>query len=150
AVCCRNRPASAPVLGPPGRRIPFFGPSRVHVGADEGGVEDELVQVRFAAQGSGDASPDSRLRPAAEAPERAVPGPEPLGQMAPGCSRLRHPQDSVDEEPILGATTARRQQALDQCPLVIGNRMATHHGGPPWQTRRSVLYQNHLPYVHTT
>src|SRR4029078_1226949 len=102
------------------------------------------------ARGRGDANPAPRLRPAAEAPERGVPGPEPLGQIAPGCSRLGHPQDSVDEEPILRAATARRQQALDQCPLVIGKRMPTPHGGPPWQTRRSVLYQNHLPYVHTT
>ena len=103
---------------------PFLGAGRMLMGAHNGGIEKQLLQVGVAAQALGHALPDTVLTPAGEAHIRPVPMPEFLGQVAPWAAGTHDPQDGLDEAPIVPCSAARiahlaRQQLFNPLPLVI-------------------------------
>src|SRR6516162_5114400 len=128
----RLRP-SACSAGPPSHRL-FFGAGGVGVGADDGGVEDEPLQVGVL-QGLEDPLPGALLGPAVEAPPHGVPVAEALGEVAPGGAGLGDPQDGVEEEPVVpggpaGLAGPPGQPVLDPLPVGVRDRMAVRHDRP--------------------
>src|SRR5262245_48403960 len=112
----------------------FFGAGGVGVGADDGGVEDEPLQI-LVLEGAEELAPDALARPAAEAPEDGVPVAEALWQVAPGGAGLGDPQDGVDEQAVvLGGDTRLScpsgQQVFDALPVLVSYRVPVRHGSP--------------------
>src|SRR5262245_64915338 len=99
----------------------FFSPGGVRVGADDGRVEDEPLQVGVL-EGLEDPLPGALPRPAVEAPPHGVPLAEAFGQITPGRARLGDPQDGVEDQAIVlggpaGLAGASGQQVLDPFPI---------------------------------
>jgi hypothetical protein len=68
----------------PDRQTPFFGAGSMLMGADDGAVDDQVLEVGIVRHGLEDTLPDSLLvAPAAEAAEHAVPIAKDLRQIAP-------------------------------------------------------------------
>src|SRR5262249_6580366 len=131
----KNRHANGPTLVGSGRcRHPFFCASGMLVGADDAAVQEQPFQVRVL-QILEDPLPNSFVGPAIEAFPHRVPIAEPLGKITPRGAGLRDPKDRVHEQSIVRRSHARiaflaGQKILDAFPLVVGDRVATKHGGP--------------------
>ena len=76
------------------------------VGAHDGGVDDQVFEVRAFHQRIEDAFPNALLGPAAEALENAVPMAKRWWQITPRRTRTRDPQHSVDKQTIVLAMPA--------------------------------------------
>src|SRR5262249_11546808 len=130
---CRSRPGCVPTPARPGlpcRRF-FFDAGGAGVGADDGGVKDEPLQVVVLQRGK-DLLPDALLGPAIEAPPLAVPLAQTLGQVTPGGAGLGDPQDGVEELAVVTGDLAMlagptRQQVLDTFPVGVRDRVAVAH-----------------------
>src|SRR3974377_2243056 len=72
----------------------------------DGGVEEQVFEVRVDAQSGEKTLPNAFLAPPAETPEDAVPFAELFGQVPPGCARPHQPQHSIDEQTIVFAVAA--------------------------------------------
>ena len=101
---------------------------------DGGRVEDQQVEVGVA-EGSQDRVPSPGLGPAVEAAPGAVPGPEPLREVAPGDAGAGDVQHGVDKEPVVPGGAAMLpgpagQEVLDPVPDGVGDRVAGSHGWP--------------------
>ena len=71
------------------------------MGAHDGGVDNQVFKVRIFDQRIENAFSHAVLGPAAEALENAVPVAEHGRQIAPGRTRTRDPQHSVDKQTIV-------------------------------------------------
>ena len=94
------------------------------VGAHDGGVDDQVFEVRAFHQRIEDAFPNALLGPAAEALENAVPMAKRWWQITPRRTRTRDPQHSVDKQTIVLAMPAlvaffTRNKMLDPQPLSV-------------------------------
>jgi hypothetical protein len=112
----------------------FLGASRMPMNTHDRTVDKDLLDVGIAGQGVEDALPDATLPPACEPLVDAVPGPERLGQIAPRRSRAGHPQDRLDEQPIVrrrasAVSGLARQQVCDTLPLIV-TPIQTRHTSP--------------------
>src|SRR5215213_3078647 len=87
---------------------PPFGPGGVLVGAHDGAVEDQVLEVRVVRQGREDAVPHALGGPPAEPPEGAVPAAEDLRQVAPRRPGPHDPQHALDEHAVVAAGRAGR------------------------------------------
>jgi hypothetical protein len=104
----------------------------------DGGVEDQVFEVRVDAQRGEKTLPNAFLSPPAETPEDAVPFAELFGQVAPGCAGTNQPQHSVDEQTIVFAVAASVtgfawNKRLDVLPLPV--RQFSPNQDPPPQSR---------------
>jgi hypothetical protein len=106
------------------RCAPPFCAGCMLVSPHDGGVQQQVLQVRFSAQNFEDPLPNTSFAPAIASPEDRVPVTESLRQITPGGSCLRDPQHSVYRQSIILARSARiarlaRQVRLDPPPLFI-------------------------------
>src|ERR1700740_1276720 len=62
----------------PDLQTPFFGPGGVLMRPDDGGIDDQIFEVRIIGHRLEDPPPDALDAPSTEAPEHAVPIPERL------------------------------------------------------------------------
>src|SRR5438270_7792565 len=90
----------------------------------DGGVDDQVFEVRIFNQRIEKTLPNALLCPSAEALEYAVPGAELTGQIAPRCSGANQPKHSVHEQTIVLAvppfvTFLTRNERLDTPPLPV-------------------------------
>src|ERR1700721_4418960 len=76
------------------------------VGAHDGGVDDQVFEVRAFHQRIEDACPNALRGPAAESLENAVPMAKRWWQITPRRTRTRDPQHSVDKQTIVLAMPA--------------------------------------------
>ncbi len=95
------------------------------MGADDGGVDDEVFIVRTFTQLIENTLPNAVLRPSAETLEHAVPITKLAGQIAPRCSRAGDPENAIDEAAVILAapplvTIFARTKRLYAPPLRIG------------------------------
>jgi hypothetical protein len=72
----------------------------------DGGVEDQVFEVRVYAQRGEKTLPNAFLSPPAETPEDAVPFAELFGQVTPGRTCPHQPQHSIDKQTIVFAVAA--------------------------------------------
>jgi len=98
------------------------------VGADDGGVEDQPLQVRVL-QGLKHDLPGALLGPAVEALPDRVPAAEALRQVAPGGAGLGDPQDRVEEQAVVfglpaALSRATGQKILNAVPIGVRDGMA--------------------------
>lgn len=68
---------------------PFFRPGSVLMGSDDGGIDDQVFEVRIIGHCLKDAAPDAFGTPSTEATEYAVPVPERLWKITPGSPYAR-------------------------------------------------------------
>jgi hypothetical protein len=81
---------------------------------------------------------DAHLDPAIVAPLHRAVVAKPLRQVTPAPTRTRHPQQGIEELPVVGARAAlalasTRQKNLDPIPLVIPQLVAIHADLPKGQ-----------------
>ena len=101
------------------------------VGTNDGRVDEQMLQIGFAAQSRRKPFPDTLLAPAREANEGPVPMPQFLREIAPRTARAHDPQHRFDETPIvLGRnTTVGRlagQELFNALPLVVAQHLPIH------------------------
>jgi len=94
------------------------------VGADQSGVEHDVVVVGIVDQTLENLLPDARVRPAAEALMDGFVLAVALGKIVPVCSGAQHPENSVHKQPIVSARAPRiallaRKQIFNPPPLRI-------------------------------
>lgn len=77
-------------------RPPFFGPRRVLVDTNHGGIDDQILKVRIIGHRLEYPPPYALRIPAAEAPEHAVPVSEHFGKIAPGRACPHYPENRFD------------------------------------------------------
>jgi hypothetical protein len=114
------------------------------VGADDGRVEQEDVQVRVA-EGGQDRVPAALPGPAVEPPPLAVGTAEPLGEVGPRGAGAGDPEDGVEEPAVVfgdPAVLARlaRQEVLDAVPVGVRDGIAVAHGRPSVAFGESAAY----------
>src|SRR5690349_13551244 len=76
------------------------------VGANDGGIDDQVLEIRIVGHGLEDAPPNTLLAPPAEAPEHAVPVAEHLRQITPGRARSNDPKHALDKHPVVATGRA--------------------------------------------
>src|SRR6516162_8123743 len=108
----------------PHLRSPLFCTGRMLMRPHDGGVDDQVFEVRIFNQRIEKTLPNALLCPSAEALEHAVPVAKLLGQIAPWCSRANQPKHSVHEQSIILAvppsvTFLTRNKRLDAPPLLV-------------------------------
>ena|SRR5579863_713050 len=101
------------------------------MGADDGGVDDQVFKVRIIRQGFEHAQPDSFGTPTAEAPEHAIPFAERLRQITPRRTGPYDPQDALDKHAVVAARRAAlvrttNDEAGDTIPLRIAKSEPVH------------------------
>src|SRR6202044_2805867 len=68
---------------------------------DNGGIHDQVFEVRIIGHRLEDAPPDTLDAPSTEAPEHAVPIPERLWKIAPGRPCTHNPKYAFDEHTVV-------------------------------------------------
>src|SRR5687768_16437167 len=127
------------------------------VGANDGGVDDQILEVLIVRHRREDTPPHLLAAPPAEPPEGAVPRSEHLRQVTPRRSRPDHPQHRLHEHPIVTARRTARPLIPDDVPrhplpLIVAKNepIQRTHG---W-LQKTALNQNSapmgIPRVHTT
>ena len=102
------------------------------VGAYDGAVDDQVLEVRVVGHRCEDAPPDALLTPATEAPEDAVPVAEHLGQVSPGLASPHDPQHTLDEHPVVASCRAllvgpTDDQARHPIPSSVAQHQTIQH-----------------------
>jgi hypothetical protein len=100
------------------------------VGSDHGAVKNEPLQVGLLQPLEG-SEPGSLVGPPIEPSPHRIPVPEAFGEITPRGPGLGDPEDSVDEETVIGGgysgvVILARKEALDAFPVVIRDLVATH------------------------
>lgn len=101
------------------------------VGANKGGVEEQMLQVGITVHCCCHPLPDARLAPARETHLRAVPVPKPGRQVTPGTAGAHDPKHGFDEPPIVPSRATRitrltGQEGFNAFPPVIAQHLAVH------------------------
>ena len=94
------------------------------VGTNDGRVDEQMLQIGFAAQSRRKPFPDTLLAPAREANIGAVPMPQGFRQVAPRAARAHNPENRLNKAAVIPGGTAwvtflPRQQRLNTFPLII-------------------------------
>lgn len=76
------------------------------MGAHDGGIEDQILEIRIIGYRHEHAVPDALGAPAAEAPKCAVPVAEILRQVAPWRPSANDPQHGFDKHPVIATARA--------------------------------------------
>ena len=102
------------------------------VGSDDGGIDDQVFEVRIIGHRLKDAAPDAFGAPSTEAPEYAVPIPEHFRKITPGRARAHDPKHASHEHPVIAAGRALLvRPAYDQrChpfPRRVVQNQTIHH-----------------------
>ena len=102
------------------------------VGSDNGGVDDQILEVRILGHRLEDPPPDTLDAPSTEAPEYAVPIPERFRKITPGRACPHDPQYALDKHPVVTAgRTLLVRSADDQrrhpLPRRVAQNQTIHH-----------------------
>jgi hypothetical protein len=100
----------------------------------DGGIDDEVFEVRIFNQRIEKTLPNALLCPSAEALEHAIPVAKLLGQIAPWCSSADQPKHSVHEQTIVLAVAPF-------IALLTGNKRLD---APPLRVRKCSPNQDRL------
>jgi hypothetical protein len=113
----------------PDRRF-FCCAACVLVRPDDRAVKIHGLEVRVLRQYREYLAQHARLRPTAEALIHTVPAPEPLWQIPPGRASTKYPEQSFNEQPIVGSATSicclAWQHITDSLPPVISKHVSFH------------------------
>src|ERR1700757_4060851 len=85
----------------PDLQTPFFRPGGVLMCPDDGGIDDQIFEVRIIGHRLEDPPPDTLDAPSTKAPEHAVPVPKCLREITPGRARTHNPKHAFHEHPIV-------------------------------------------------
>src|SRR6185312_16788269 len=85
----------------PDPQTPLFGAGSVLMGADDGAVDDQILEVGIVRHCLEDASPHALATPAAEPAEHAVPFAEGLRKIAPRRAGAHDPQHTLDKHAVI-------------------------------------------------
>lgn len=101
------------------------------VGANNGGVDEQMFHIGVAAQGIGHALPDTGFAPVREPHIRTMPVSQFCRQIAPRAAGAHAPQYGLDEPPVVfgraaGIAGLARQQVFNAFPLVIAQHLPVH------------------------
>src|SRR6266481_8703704 len=116
----------------PDLQTPFFGPGSVLVGSDDGGIDDQIFEVRVIGHRLEDPPPNTLDAPSTEAPEHAVPIPERFRKITPGRARTDDPKHTFHEHPVVasgGAFLVRPpyNQRRHPLPRRVAQNQPLHH-----------------------
>ena len=97
----------------------------------DGAVEVDLLKIGLFAQDFENVLPGVFVRPAREAHIDAIPRTKFVRQVAPWTACAGQPQNGLDKQAIVGATTTTvtcfaLQQRLDSLPLIITQQHSQH------------------------
>jgi len=103
----------------------------MRMGAHDRAVDEHRTKLRVGAEVLQQPIPTLRLRPAAKPHERGVPVAQFGGQISPRCPGAQHPQDCLEEQPIVFGVLSRiaglsRQHRFDERPLGVGQYTSVH------------------------
>jgi hypothetical protein len=99
---------------------------------DNRGVDHLHRGIMGGGQRVHDAAPNASPSPANEAVVAGGVRTEVIGQVAPWCSGSQHPEDAIEDAPVIHpwhAARLVRQHRLDGCPFVVGKFVA-HDSSP--------------------
>src|ERR1700687_1038081 len=99
---------------------------------DDGGIDDQIFQVRIIGHRLEDPPPDTLDAPSTEAPEYAVPIPKRLRKTPHGRPRTHDPQPALHEHPVVasgGAFLVRStyDQRRHPLPRRVAQNQPLHH-----------------------
>src|SRR5258705_7531311 len=99
---------------------------------DDGGIDDQIFEVRIIGHRLEDAPPDTLDAPSTEAPEHAVPVSERLRKITPGRAGAHDPKHALHEHPVVAAgRTLLVWPAYDQrghpLPRRVAQNQPIHH-----------------------
>src|SRR5258705_1558470 len=97
---CSDHRASGQALD---LQTPFFRPGSMLMGSDDGGIDDQIFEVRIIGHHPKDALPNTLEAPSTEAPEYAVPVPEHFREVSPRRPGPHDPQYAFNEHPVVSA-----------------------------------------------
>lgn len=102
------------------------------MGADNGGIDDQILKVWIIRESLEDGMPDTLTAPSAKAAESAVPGAEELRQVAPRCAGAHNPKDGFQKEAIVSpggaaAVGTPDDMGFDPLPLCIAQHLSITH-----------------------
>lgn len=101
------------------------------MGANDGGVNEQLLKICITGEGAGHAFPNTGIPPTREADVGAMPVAEFGRQVAPRYAGTHDPENRLDEKTIVfrGATRIAgftRQQMFNATPLIISQQLSKH------------------------
>ena len=113
-------------------QTPFFGPGGVLMRPDDGGIDDQIFEVRIIGHRLEDPPPNTLDAPSTEAPEHAVPIPKRLRKITPGRARTHDPQHPFHEHPIVAPGRAllvrpTYDQRRHPLPRRVAQNQTVHH-----------------------
>src|ERR1700757_5362736 len=116
----------------PDLQTPFFRPGGVLMRPNDGGIDDQIFEVRIIGHRLEYPPPNTLDAPSTEAPEHAVPIPKHLWKITPGRAGSHDPQHALHEHPIVapsgallvGATYDQRRHPLPSC---VAQYQTVHH-----------------------
>src|ERR1700738_2039263 len=82
-------------------QTPLFGPGGVLMRPNDGGIDDQIFEVRVIGHRLEYPPPNTLDAPSTEAPKHAVPIPKHLRKITPGRARTHDPQHTFHEHPIV-------------------------------------------------
>src|SRR5712691_7457224 len=133
------------VLRPPRERpiasssLPLLGAGRMLVRPHDGGIDDQVFEVRIFTELGEKTLPNALFCPSPETPEHAVPFAKLFGQVTPRRSGTDQPQHTVDEQPIVLAVP----------PLVAFLAWNKRFNAPPLRVRQLPPNQNRPPQLRS-
>lgn len=101
------------------------------MGANDRGIDEQMLHVGLAAQGMGHAFPDPAVAPAREPHIRPVPVPKLHRKITPWAAGAHDPEHRLDEAPVVLGRAARvaglaRQKVFNALPLVVPQHLSIH------------------------
>src|ERR1700730_12947345 len=117
------------------RRLPhsiFFGPGSVLVGSYDGGVDNQIFDIRIIGHRLEDPPPIPLEAPTTEATKYTVPVPECFRQITPGRARTNDPKHAFHEHPVVAPGRAflvrpTYNQRRHPLPCRIAQNQPIHH-----------------------
>ena len=116
----------------PDLQAPIFGPRRMLMSADYGGIDDQVLEVRIIGHRLEYPPPNALRAPATEPTQDAVPIAEHLGKVASRRACPHDPQHRFDEHPVVPArrsllVRASNNQRGHPLPCRVTQHQSIHH-----------------------
>lgn len=126
---CSGRRASGRSLD---LQTPFFSPRSMLMGSNDGGIDDQIFEVRIIGHRLEHPIPDALDAPPAEAPEHAIPVAKHLRKITPWRARAHDPKHALHEHPVVapgGAFLVRPtyNQGRHPLPSHVAQNQTIHH-----------------------
>ncbi len=120
---------------------------------DDGGIDDQILEVRIIGHRLEDPPPHTLDAPSTEAPEHAVPIPERFRKITPGRARTHDPKHTFHEHPVVapgGAFLVRTTYNQGRHPLpncvAQNKRSITPKAASPKEALNLICLLRHRPH----